>query len=459
MRRAANKGRGGFKRSGRARAAPETEQRLLPELFEIEGLSHEGRGVTRWGGKILFVEGALPGETVTVRLRREQSRHAEAQVAELRTRAPERREPPCIHYGDCGGCQMQHLAPEAQLQAKQAGLLEQLARSGVQPRKLLPPVASPSQGYRHRARLGVWYERDGSVILGFRRKGRRELIAISDCRVLTPTLNRLLSPLQTWLSSLQSRKAISHIEALASDDEAALVLRELTPLSPPDLIALEALGSEFQCHIWRQTDERETLLDLAGRPCDPRMGYTLPEFDVQLSFHPGDFVQVNPSVNRAMVTQAMNLLALQPGQTMLDLYCGMGNFSLPMARCGARVMGWEASQTMVERARENARANGLSHLEFGCTNLARPSARRLKGGLGNPDGVLLDPPREGARQVLPCLAQLSPARLVYVSCNPATLARDAADLAAQGYDLQALGVLDMFPHTQHSESMALFLRR
>jgi len=459
VRRAAHKGRGGFKRSGRARATPKATDRLLPEPFEIEGLSHEGRGIARWNGKTLFVEGALPGETVTVRLRREQSRYAEGQVAELLSRAPERRAAPCQHYEACGGCQLQHMAPEAQLEAKQTGLLEQLAHCGLQPRELLHPITSPSQGYRHRARLGIWYERDGSVILGFRRKGRRELTAISDCRVLVPELNRLLSPLHTWLSGLQSRKAVSHIETLASGGEAALVLRELAPLSPSDLVALEALGSQFKCHIWRQTNDHEALLDLAGRPCDPRMSYTLPEFDVQLSFHPGDFVQVNPSVNRAMVAQAMNLLAPQPGQAVLDLYCGMGNFSLPMARSGARVMGWEASQTMVERARANARANGLSQLDFDCTDLARPSARRLKGQLGNPDGVLLDPPREGARQLLPCLAQLSPPRLVYVSCNPATLARDAADLAAQGYDLQALGLLDMFPHTQHSESMALFLPR
>jgi len=458
VRRAAHKGRGGFKRSGRARATPKATDRLLPEPFEIEGLSHEGRGIARWNGKTLFVEGALPGETVTVRLRREQSRHAEGQVVELLSRAPERRAAPCQHYEACGGCQLQHMAPEAQLETKQAGLLEQLARSGLQPRELLPAITSASEGYRHRARLGVWYQEDGPVILGFRRKGRRELTAISDCRVLAPKLNRLLPALQTWLSGLQSRKAISHIEALASGGEAALVLRELTPLSRSDLVTLEALGSEFKCHIWRQTNDHEALLDLAGRPCDPRMSYTLPGFDVRLSFHPGDFVQVNPAINRAMVAQAMNLLDPRPGQTLLDLYCGMGNFSVPMARSGARVMGWEASQTMVDRGRENARANGLDNLDFGCADLARPSARRLKGQLGNPDGVLLDPPREGARQLLPALAQLSPPRLVYVSCNPATLARDAADLAAQGYDLQALGVLDMFPHTQHSESMALFLR-
>ena len=459
MRRARSTGRGGVKHTGRPQRGPGTLDRLLPEPFEIECLSHEGRGVTRWGGKALFVEGALPGETVTVRLRREQSRHAEGQVAQLLTRAPQRRQAPCIHYGDCGGCQLQHMAPAAQLEAKQAGLLEQLARSGVQPRERLAAITSDSQGYRHRARLGVWYERDGSSILGFRRKGLRDLTAITDCRVLTPELNRLLPPLQTWLEGLQSRKAISHIEALASGGEAALVLRELQPLAPADLAALEALSREFECHIWRRTDDHPALLDLNGQSCDPRMSYTLPEFDVQLGFHPGDFVQVNPSVNRAMVTQALNLLALQPGQTVLDLYCGMGNFSLPMARCGARVMGWEASQTMVERARGNAQINGLSHLEFGCADLTRPSARRLKGQFSHVDGVLLDPPREGARQLLPCLVQLAPARLVYVSCNPATLARDAGVLAELGYNLQALGVLDMFPHTQHSESMALFVRR
>lgn len=447
-----------MRRSGRTRTSNRDTQRLLPEPLEIARLSHEGRGITHWGGKTLFVEDALPGEIVTVQLQREQSRYAEGQVAKLLTPSPERRQAPCIHYGDCGGCQLQHMAPEAQLLAKQAGLLEQLARCKVQPKELLAPISSPSQGYRHRARLGVWYERDGSVTLGFRRKGRRDLTAITDCRVLAPELNRLLSPLQGWLEGLRSRAAISHIELLASGGETALVLRELTPLKPVDLDALESLSAEFDCKIWRQASDQQALLDLTGQPCDPRLTYELPEFDVRLGFHPGDFVQVNPGVNRAMVTQAMTLLAPGPGQAILDLYCGMGNFTLPIARSGARVMGWEASRAMVERGRENASGNGLSHAEFGWADLSKPSARQLQGQMGELAGVLLDPPREGARSVLSCLAQLSPERLVYVSCNPATLARDAADLATQGYDLHVLGVLDMFPHTQHSESMALFLR-
>ena len=459
MRRVGPKGRSGVKHTGRAQRGLETLNRLLPEPFEIEGLSHEGRGVTRWDGKTLFVEGALPGETVTVRLRREQSRHAEGQVAQLLTRAPERREAPCRHYGDCGGCQLQHMAPEAQLQAKQAGLLEQLARGGVQPRELLTAITSDSQGYRHRARLGVWYARDGMVALGFRRKGQRDLVAINDCRVLAPELNHLLAPLQNWLEGLRSQEAISHIEALNSGGKTALVLRELKPLNPADLTTLDILSTTFGCSIWRQTGDQQALLDLAGQPCDPRMTYELPEFDIQLGFHPSDFVQVNPSVNRAMVSQAMTLLAPKRGQVILDLYCGMGNFSLPIARSGAWVMGWEVSQAMVERARENAARNGLNHLDFGCTDLTRPSTRQLRGAFDDLNGVLLDPPREGARQVLRCLAQLSPDRLVYVSCNPSTLARDAGELDRLGYDLQALGVLDMFPHTQHSESMALFLRR
>lgn len=431
---------------------------MLSEPLAIERLSHDGRGIARWQGKTLFVAGALPGETVTIRLVGEQSRFAEGEVSEVLVQAPERQTPPCRHFGTCGGCQLQHLEPRSQVAAKQQAVLDQLERQGkVRPKALAAPILSPSEGYRHRARLGVWTEKNGVVTLGFRRKRERALTAIDSCEVLAPELNALLAPLREWLAGLERKGAISHIELILADEGPAMVLREIKPLAPGDL---ERLGSEdlkaLGGRVWRQT-EAPRLIDLAGQPCDPRLHYGLPDFDLDLAFHPQDFTQVNSEVNRAMVRQALEWLAPAPGERVLDLFCGMGNFTLPLARSGARVRGLEGSDAMVARARENARRHGLE-AEFEVANLARGDARLWPENTPL-DAALLDPPRDGARELMAPLAQLRPKRLVYVSCNPATLARDAGELAAAGYDLQSLGVLDMFPHTEHVESMALFVRR
>lgn len=445
-------------RSKQRPAAARFQARTLPDPLAVERLSHDGRGIVRWQGKTLFVAGALPGETVTVRLVGEQSRFAEGEVIDVLEASPERQAPPCQHYGTCGGCQLQHLNPRAQLSAKEQALLDQLQRGrNVSPKQLAPAIESPALGYRQRARLGVWTEKDGTVTLGFRRKRERALTPIDSCEVLVPALNALLTPLREWLKGLERKGAVSHIELLLAEEGPAMVLRELKPLTPLDLErldseALAALGNR----IWRQT-EAPGLQDLAGQPCDPRLHYGLPDFDLTLAFHPQDFTQVNAGVNRAMVRQALDWLAPAPGEQILDLFCGMGNFTLPLARSGARVRALEGSDRMVGRARENAHRHGLS-AEFEVANLARPEARLWPDG-GPLDAVLLDPPREGARALMAPLAQLRPRRLVYVSCNPATLARDAGELAAAGYDLQSLGVLDMFPHTEHVESMALFVRR
>ncbi len=445
-------------RPRRKQEAARFQARVLPEPLAVERLSHDGRGIARWQGKTLFVAGALPGETVTVRLVGEQSRFAEGEVTDVLVEAAERQTPPCRHFGTCGGCQLQHLDPGSQLAAKQQALLDQLERWGnIRPKEVTPAIASPSEGYRHRARLGVWTGKDGTVTLGFRRKRERTLTPIDSCEVLAPALNALLASLREWLEGLERQGAIGHIELILADEGPAMVLRELKPLTSRDL---ERLGSEelkaLGGRVWRQADA-PSLSDLAGQPCDPRLHYGLPEFDLDLAFHPQDFTQVNTGVNRAMVRQALDWLAPAPGERVLDLFCGMGNFTLPLARFGARVRGLEGSEAMVDRARQNARRHGLE-AEFEVANLARADAR-LWADSTPLDAVLLDPPRDGARELMAPLAQLRPGRLVYVSCNPATLARDAGELAAAGYDLQSLGVLDMFPHTEHVESMALFVRR
>lgn len=482
----------------RSRAVPPMQPRTLPQALTVERLSHDGRGIARLQGKTVFVEGALTGETVRVRLLAEQSRYAEGETVEVLSASPERQLPPCQHYSQCGGCQLQHLHPDAQLQAKQQALLEQLQRTaGLVPENVAPAISSVSSGYRHRARLGVWYEKGGSVTVGFRRRRSKELTPISLCEVLVPALNQLIEPLRLWLTHLEKRGAITHIEVMADALGPALLLREIKALSTDDLDRLSRFGAEYGCRIWRQVDgagtegNNRTLLTVGGEASDPRLSYELPDFALTLAFHPGDFTQVNPLVNQRMVSQAVEWLAPKPGEQILDLFCGIGNFTLPLARRGARVLGLEGSRAMVERARENAHNNahndahnhalntaqnnahsndaesqgldaesrGLLQAEFAVADLSRPELGRPIVEFGPVDAVLLDPPRDGAREVLSAIRQLSPSRLVYVSCNPATLARDAADLAAAGYRLQTVGVLDMFPHTAHIESMALFERR
>ncbi|MGD8177031.1 23S rRNA (uracil(1939)-C(5))-methyltransferase RlmD [Marinimicrobium sp. ARAG 43.8] len=449
--------------------APRFKPVILPEPVTIERLSHDGRGIAHWQGKTMFVVGGLPGERVDVRLVAEQTRFTEAQVIAWQTQSPERQAPPCEHYDQCGGCQLQHLAPAAQLVQKQNTVLDQLARwASLEPQYLATPITSPSEGYRHRARLGVRTDRGGTVTLGFRRRRQNQLVDIEHCAVLAEPLNALLPPLREWLSALSPRDAVSHVELLLAEEGPALVIRQVKTLARTDRWGLaNRLPTVAPEHIWFQPPKDELLVGVEGQEVDPRLSYQLPDFDVTLAFHPRDFTQVNATVNQRMVAQAVQWLAPQPGERVLDLFCGMGNFTLPLARSGARLVGLEGSATMVERGRQNARRNGLD-VVFETANLAdagRTPGTLWRGGFRGgssapgPDAVLLDPPRDGAREILAPLAQLKPERLVYVSCNPATLARDAGELAVAGYDLQSLGVLDMFPHTEHVESMALFRRR
>lgn len=425
----------------------------------VERLSHDGRGISRWQGKTLFVEGALPGELVDARLVHEQGRYAEAVADNIIEAAPERVVPPCIYYDRCGGCQFQHLAPEHQLQAKQTALLEQFQRTaGLAPERLLTPIESVSQGYRSRARMGVWYPRAGGVTLGFRQRRSRELVDVAHCLVLEPAIDRLLMPLKDWLSKLQSREAISHIELIAAREGPAAVLRQLKPLTDSDLLALAQLEKGEGAQLWLQDSSEGPLKTLSGEVCDPRLSYRLAEFDLELGFHPQDFTQVNARVNEAMIAQAMALLKPTPEDRVLDLFCGIGNFTLALARFAGQVVGVEAVESMVLRGRENARLQGLANLDFIAADLTQLTGSALAKRVGKVSALLLDPPREGAREILAGIGQLAPERLVYVSCNPATLARDAGLLAEQGYRLEAAGVLDMFPHTAHVESMALFRR-
>ena len=427
--------------------------------FVIDRLSHDGRGVTQWQGKTLFVADALAGERITARFISEHGRYAEAVVDEVIEPAAQRQRPPCPHYRLCGGCQLQHMPDALQIQLKQDALLEQMQRwGGLTPRHILPAIQSPDTGYRSRARLGVWYENDGSVTLGFRQRQSKQLTQIDACLVLAPALNRLLAPLRAWLGELESTGAVTHIELIEAGAGAGVIVRHTKRLTTVDKQGLRQLADEQQCQVWLQGDKGAALSTIEGEASDPRLDYALPDFSVELGFHPQDFIQVNPTVNRQMVNQALNLLNLGGTERVLDLFCGIGNFTLPLAQRSAAVFGVEAVEAMVARGRENAARNGLQNVTFMAADLSKLSVNQLHQRCGRIDAILLDPPRDGAREIVSSIGQLAAKRIVYVSCNPATLARDAKLLAASGYQLDSLGVLDMFPHTAHVESMALFVR-
>lgn len=450
-----------------------TEEKHLPQTnkrlgeFTIDRLSHDGRGVASLEGKTLFIDGTLVGEKVTARLVEDHARFIDARVDQIVTSSEERVTPPCEHFASCGGCQLQYMQPQQQVAMKQQALLEQLQRwGGVVPKRVLPAISLADTGYRSRARLGVWYEADGSVTLGFRQRYSNAITPIKQCLVLVPELNALLAPLHIWLTELRATKAVTHIELVKGQAEIALVVRHTKKLAEADLAALTHLAEQAQCKVWLEPNGNNGLTDLAGQACDPRLEYQLAGLD--LGFHPQDFTQVNPLINQQMVVQALALLALKPSDRVLDLFCGIGNFTLPIARQCAEVVGIEAVESMVLRGRENAERLQITNAKFIAANLAdmtHTQLQRLGGATKEQDitAILLDPPRDGAKDIIASIQrwvagkQLSPKRIVYVSCNPATLARDSALLVEAGYYLDTLGVLDMFPHTSHIESMALFL--
>ena len=439
-----------------------------PEEGVVAALNHDGEGVLR-GAKTAFVPGALPDEQVRFRRVRRHRQHDEGELLEVLRPSPDRVAPPCAHFGVCGGCALQHLDPRAQLAAKQRELAEALVRVGrVEPRRWLPPIEGPTTGYRRRARLGAKYvPKRGRVLVGFRERAKPYVAALDACAVLAPPLDALITPLSTLLTGLASRQAIPQIEVAAGEDATALVFRMLESPGAADLEALHAFGEAHGLRIHLQPAGIDSVRWLrkpdaswaAARAEDePWLHYALPEHEVRLAFRPTDFVQVNAAVNRRLVAQALHELQLGPGQRVLDLFCGLGNFTLPLARRVHEVVGIEGEAGLVARARHNAALNGIDNAQFHVADLAAPDG----GGAalaGRFDRVLLDPPRAGAIEVLPRVAALGAGRIVYVSCHPGTLARDLEALChVHGYRLEAAGVIDMFPHTTHVESMAVLER-
>jgi 23S rRNA (uracil1939-C5)-methyltransferase len=424
---------------------------------DVQGFSHDGRGIGRWREKTLFVSGALPGETVLCKQSASHGRFNEAKTLSVIQASSERVDAPCEFYQRCGACDLQHLAVDKQLIRKQESVLDQLQRlGGLQPEKILPALASESQDYRVRARLAVQWTKAGEPSLGFRGEGSKQVVPISQCTVLHPSIDQLLRPLREWLLSIERNRPVTHIELSADVEGACILVRHTRKLEQVDRDSLNILAEKYSAVVDLQAENDGVLLDLQGATVDPRRHYGLPEFELNLSFHPSDFIQVNPELNKKMVGQALDLLNLEASDKVVDLFCGIGNFTLPIARRAASVIGIEAQETMVARGRENAAANGMDNATFVAANLEKPMAPGLLGK-GKVDAILLDPPRSGAAGAMPFIAQLKPSKLVYVSCNPSTLARDAKILVEHGYRFDTLGIMDMFPHTSHVESMALFL--
>jgi len=427
----------------------------------IESLDQEGRGVAHAEGKVIFIEGALPGEIVTYSPYRKKSNFELAQVEKILKPGSVRVTPQCRYFGVCGGCGLQHMDARAQVAAKQRILEGDLKHIGkIEPELILPAVYGAAWGYRYRARMSVRYvAKKGGVLVGFHEKRSSFVADMQSCEIMPPRISALIMPLRELIGSLSLRERLPQVEVSLGEEVDVMVLRIMDPLSAQDEVLLRTFAAQHRVQFFLQTKGPETAYPFY--PLDaPELNYVLPEFDIVMPFHPTEFTQVNPAMNRILVRRALSLLSPQPGERIADFFCGLGNFTLPIARRGAQVVGYEGSATMVRRAAENAARNRLSaNTRFIETNLFEADVAWLQGQEAF-DKMLLDPPRDGAFAVVNSLAEgqaAVPARIVYVSCNPATLARDAAVLVhAKGYRLKAAGVVNMFPHTTHVESIALF---
>ncbi len=477
----------------KSKPSSKTRRRLkdaAPLPFAIDNLSHDGRGVAIYGkglddtdahpldkhGKKVFVSFALPGEQVEVKLTNSRSSFEEGDATDVIANPnPERAVPPCPHFGVCGGCNLQHWQPDGQIHFKQSVLAEMLQhQANVQPKHWLAPVIADRLGYRTKARLGVRYvAKKQTALVGFRERSSNFLAELNECHVLDPRIGFEIENLKVLISSLESRDQIAQLELAMGehlpdlpdgDQPIALIVRHLAPLSNADIDALKAFFIARSWQLYLQPKGADSIRRVALRPTDDmsqqfgRLYYQLPEYDLTYEFIPTDFTQVNLSVNRKMTKLACDLLDLQAGERVLDLFSGLGNFSLPLARLvgdTGQVIGVEGSDAMTHRAADNAQRNGIHHAEFYSQDLTQDCSEAPWANQGF-DALLIDPPRSGAWEIMQYLPKFGAKRIVYVSCNPATLARDTKALLEQGYRLTHAGVMDMFCHTGHVESIARF---
>ncbi len=441
-----------------------------PKTLDIVNLTHDGRGVARWpeghaqAGKAVFVSGALPGEQVSVQQTARSRHFDEAKTLEVLMASPDRVTPRCPHFGVCAGCVLQHLQEDKQIQAKQGVLLDNLQRIGhVQPRDVLPALSGDAWGYRRKGRFSVRrVEKKDKTLVGFREVDPRFVADIRECHTVVPSIGFKVDALSALVEGMDARRDIPQIEFIAGDASpdgsgVALVFRHLQPLGEADRARLLAFAQQHDFQILLQPGGLDSVHPLVGET--PQLAFRLPQWDVELQFRPLDFIQVNAKLNEAMIARALELLDVQAGERVLDLFCGLGNFTLPLARVvgeAGEVVGVEGDAGLVQRARDNAVHNGLGNASFHAADLSRDLAGQpwLKAGF---DKLLLDPARSGALEVLKQFPLKGLKRIVYVSCHPASLARDAGYLVNEaGWTLRAAGVMDMFPHTAHVESIAVF---
>lgn len=461
---------------------------VIPEIKHatVESLDQEGRGVAHVEGKTIFIDGALPGEKVTFQSHHIKASYEVANVVEVLKQSNQRVTPKCPHFGVCGGCKLQHLDFAAQVAAKQRLLENDLKHIGkVKAENILPPLYGPTWGYRFKARLSVKFvDKKQRVLVGFNEKATRYVADMNSCEVLVPAVSALIAPLQAMIFELSIRDQMPQIElAVGEGNVVVLIFRIMAALNANDESVLKTFADTHQVQVWTQTKGPDTIQPFYPKTA-PALKYSLPEFDLTYPFKPNEFTQVNPQINQVMVRRAMQLLQPKAGEKIADFFCGIGNFTLPIARSGASVLGLEGLVNLVDRANESASLNLISNVKFGVADLFKMTAESL-AKLGEFDKWLIDPPRDGAFELvkaLPDSAQNNsniteaglqankgaasrgvknpsqqPSRIVYVSCNPATLARDADVLVNEkGYILRSAGVINMFPHTAHVESIALF---
>lgn len=451
------------------------------DIITITKLSHDGRGIGHIDGKTYFIENALPEETVQFKLLRGHKKFSEGIATEIITSSPLRIKPRCHHFGVCGGCQLQHMSTEFQLQYKQSMVLELLHHiAKISPTEILPPKTKEDYGYRNKARLGVKYvEKKKRLLIGFREVNGRYLACLTCCETLHPKVGKNLPLLAEMIQSLSCFKQIPQIEvALGYQHECALIFRHLEPLTDNDLAILKKFGEENQMMICLQAGgydsiyplfppathyqqpsylQHEQVLSHNSSQLAPQLHYQIPSHDITITFHPGDFIQVNAAMNLAMIDTAIQLLEIQPSDTILDLFCGLGNFTLPIAKYAHQVTGIEGDEKMVKKALKNAKLNHLDNVQFFSADLFK-TYENLAWACQHYDKILLDPPRAGAEKICQNINLFSAQKIVYISCNPATLARDAGEIVKQGYTLAKLGIINMFPQTSHVETIALFTR-
>lgn len=433
------------------------ESKSLPvgkkQVLSIERLAHDGRGIAFLDGRTWFVSGALPGEQVQAQVLAARSKVVEAQTVAIQTSSPDRITAECQWAGQCGGCTLQHISHAQQISMKQANLAEQLSREGVTPVAWAEPLVGPAFAYRRRTRIAVRYDvRQKHVEVGFRGLASNAIVEVKDCLILVADLQPVFAGLSALFNGFKQPQGLGEVE-LFSGRSNALLLRYTQTLHEDDLQQLRAYCAKHQVQLWLQ-GKGEPQPDQAGQT----LSYSLTQFALDITYQPGDFVQVNAQMNEAMIAQALEWLAPQADQRVLDLFCGLGNFALPLAKYVEQVIAVEGVDSMLVRARANAVAHQLNNVQFYHSDLTQPLHDKewAKSAFA---AALLDPPREGAQVVVERLAKLKVPRILYVSCNPATLARDAALLTARGYRLQKAGILDMFAQTGHTEAMALFVKK